>query len=99
MTYRHPLHDERFIELLAEPSSNQWYGRRTGKSTAQALMYLSSAITNPYTRIPIGDHYGTKQATHHLLCMIEDCVRSLDLKHIKVNKASQYIVFSESDDV
>ncbi len=66
----------RFIDL----SGSRDGGRRTGRSTALALEYISDAIKLPGVNIAVSDHHGTTQADHFLLDMIQDYVDLLGLR-------------------
>ena len=61
-------------------------GRRTGKSTAQALVVLSQAIQNPGEPVTIVDHAGAGRASQHLAYLVEHIADSIGLLYIKVEK-------------
>ena len=81
----HPLHQDASDVLLAHIEKEPY--RLTGRSTAQALGYLSRAIKSPNTRVYIQDHHGTPQADRHLTDMISEMVQKLGLRHMSFGKS------------
>lgn len=100
MKPRHPLHPQDWVDMLEAQypgGYNQNFYRRQGKSTAQALIAIATAIQNPYTKVNIRDHYGTINANEHQLRMIEGMIDKLGLEHIKLGKIDNqhFIQFGE----
>ena len=93
--YNHPLLSD---EEVAEQIKNgiayfTIMGRRTGKSTAQALSGLAWAIKNPGTPLRIKDHCGTLQADHHLLDTMRKMVEQLGLRNFVFSHGGCTVTF------
>lgn len=99
--YNHPLmSDEEVNRLLRDGMSlHEVMGRRTGKSTAQALRGLAWVIGHPGQVLKVYDHYGTKMATDNLLYMMREMADKLSLKHIVFNRADQTVSFGNPREV
>lgn len=52
--------------------------RREGRTFLLAVAYIEEALRNPGRRIHVVDHYPTRAANEHLMCMIEDIVRGME---------------------
>ena len=91
----HPLHTRKWIESFLDHGYqiDEIRSRRTGRSTVQALTYITEAISNPGKRIEVSDHFGTPDATDHLLMMMRVMVSSLRLEHIYFNRGERSIIF------
>lgn len=61
--------------------------RRSGKSTARALSYVSEAIKKPGEWIDVSDHFPGRQADLHLFSMISDIVQQLGLIDFEFNSS------------
>lgn len=85
-----PLHSAEWIgnQFIATGSYDP--ERMTGRSTAQALHYLSMAINNPGTPVQIIDHHGSNQANINLMNLIFDIASTLGLRHINRPQGSRY---------
>lgn len=74
----HPLH-----ETLKDSATRDLMiadYRRTGRSTVIALDLLSTAMKNPRQWIPIKDRFPSLDADEHLLRMMHDIIRKLELQ-------------------
>ena len=60
-------------------------GRRTGRSTAQALFYIATALNHPGIDIYIIDHADTYSAHRSLQKTIHSIVAKLDLQGFMFN--------------
>ena len=91
----HPLHTRKWLEAMLEQGEDVMLirSRRSGKSTVQALGYIAKAISNPGKHIEVSDHFGTPEATHHLLMMMRGMVETLGLEHIHLDRGTQSIIF------
>jgi hypothetical protein len=96
----HPLHEPEWVkEMLRYGMSEcELRGRRTGKSTAQALRGLGWVIDNPGRVLHVIDHGGTRASNDYLLCMMSNMAESLGLKHIVFNRANQTATFKRTED-
>lgn len=70
-------------------SKIEYSGRRTGKSTAQALSVLSLAIQNPGKPVTIVDHAGGGKPSQYLAFLVEHIAGTIGLRYIKVKRDSQ----------
>lgn len=101
----HPLHDEALVITYIRENGEYPGDRRTGRTTALALKYIAEAIGKPSVRIYLRDHVDTKQASDHLARKVQDIVRELRLKHLKVTSTQThpglwtypYLIFSRSE--
>ena len=95
----HPLHTKEWIEQFVAQGVPRYEitGRRTGKSTAQALHGLAWVIQHPGTHLRVSDHYGTIEASRHLLSIMATMVALLNLKHIHINRADCTVVFENRE--
>ena len=91
----HPLHTRKWIESFLDHGYpiDEIRSRRTGRSTVQALTYIAKAISNPGKHIEVSDHFGTTEATRHLMMVMRNVVHALGLKHIHFDIVSQSIIF------
>lgn len=91
----HPLHTRKWIEAFLEQGYplDELRSRRTGRSTVQALGYIKKAIENPGKHIEVSDHFGTPNATHHLMMMMRGMVDALGLEHIHLDRGARSIIF------
>lgn len=91
----HPLHTLKWIKAFLDQGYRieEIRSRRTGKSTVQAFTYIAKAISNPGKHIEVSDHFGTREATHHLLMMMRKMVDLLELQHIHFDRETQSIIF------
>lgn len=74
----HPLH-----ETLKDTATRDLIiadQRCTGRSTVIALDLLSTAMKNPHQWIPIKDHSTSLDADEHLMRMVCDIIRKLELQ-------------------
>lgn len=75
--------------------------RRTGRSTVIALDLLSTAMKNPRQWIPIKDHFPSLDADEHLMRMMHDIIRKLELQAFQFRVVSRQwsIAFGAPKDV
>lgn len=91
----HPLHTRKWLMAMLEQGEDVMLirSRRTGKSTVQALTYIAKAISNPGKHIEVSDHFGTPEATRHLMMVTRNMVHALGLQHIHFDIVSRSIIF------
>ena len=93
--YNHPLMSD--AEVAAHLAQGmplyEIMGRRTGKSTVQALRGLAWVIGHPGRVLRISDHHGTEMANRHLLDMMHRTANDLGLRNLVFNQADQTVVF------
>ena len=96
--YNHPLMSDEEVDRLLKNgmSLHDVMGRRTGKSTAQALRGLAWVIGHPGQVLKVYDHYGTPMATDNLLNMMRDSADKLGLRNIVFNRADQTVSFGNA---
>ncbi len=68
--------------------------RRTGRSTARALLFLGQALAEPGKPIPIRDHYGSPKADEFLMGTMQDMARKLGLEHLVWDKCKHTVTFA-----
>lgn len=83
MKTEHPLHSIDFIVDCYRSTGRHPGERRTGRSTARALLLLSSAITHQGKTITIEDHHGTRLADTFLRKTMQDMCVKLGLQHMQ----------------
>jgi hypothetical protein len=95
----HPLHTQEWIDAAVAHGvpRNLISGRRTGKSTANALSTLALVIQHPGTKLRVTDHYGTVEASQNLLSMMEKMAALLGLNHIHFNRTDCTVVFENRE--
>ena len=91
----HPLH-----ETLKDTATRDLMiadCRRTGRSTVIALDLLSTAMKNPRQWTPIKDHSSSPDADEHLMRMVHDIIRKLELQafQFRVFRQEWSIAFGE----
>lgn len=91
-----PLHSVRvlcdWMQVVGEYPPTE---RGTGRSTAQALRYIASAIENPYEVIQVRDHHGSTQSDEHLCQVIHSMVCGLGLKHFYISGKQRTMSFGK----
>jgi hypothetical protein len=71
--------------------------RRTGKSTSQALSYISTAINNPNKEVRLLDHHSTRKANRHLLNTVNDIIGRLELVGFTINSTHNSISYDPKE--
>ena len=95
MSKLNPLHTpEMFARVISATGEYFDPKRRSGRSTALALHYISDAIEHPRAPIRIKDHHDSVQADRQLAEIVEMMIIKLELKHMYVwNKYENTLKF------
>lgn len=78
--------------MLGTPLEKIKY-RRTGKSTGVALTIIGMAMTKPDIPVKVTESDNNNHQDKHLLVLVEELIRKLDLKHFHINKAQNMIIY------
>ena len=85
MSKLNPLHTPEMIEQVISATGEYFDPkRRSGRSTALALRYISAAIEHPRVPIRIKDHHDSVQADGLLAEKVKMMIFKLELKHMYV---------------
>jgi hypothetical protein len=82
------------ISRLSKLELSELEHRRSGRSTARALGYISEAILSPGAPIYIKDHFGTREADRMLLEMTKTIARTLGLEYMSFDRSKLTITFN-----
>lgn len=88
----HPLHTVEFVAQCLQATGEYPGDRATGRSTSQALGYISSAIRNPDKPIRLIDHWGTTGAHDCLADMVVDIISKLGLRGLYVERNQRVFI-------
>lgn len=78
----HPLHNVDFLAaVMRNTGCYPDTERCTGRTTWQALAYLSMAMQHPHKWVHPLDHHGSVESTRCLVRVAQDMVHKLGLKH------------------
>ena len=85
MSKLNPLHTPEMIAQVISATGEYFDPKRgSGRSTALALRYISTAIERPREPIRIKDHHDSAQADRHLAEIVKMMIFKLELKHMYV---------------
>ena len=104
MSKLNPLHTpEMIVQVISTTGEYFDPKRRSGRSTALALRYISDAIGHPRVPIRIMDHHDSVQADRLLAENVKKMIFKLELKHMYVwdqrrdgDRVKFYVSFGES---
>ena len=83
MSKLNPLHTPEMIAQVISATGEYFDPKRgSGRSTALALRYISTAIERPREPIRIKDHHDSAQADRHLAEIVKMMIFKLELKHM-----------------
>lgn len=71
--------------------------RRTGRSTARALLIIAASYNNPGIEFPIVDHIDTHMTNRNLTRTIQDMVKNLGLSGFIFDQHNNRILYQKLD--
>ena len=91
----HPLHTVELIKQTVEATGDYFdRNRRTGRTTAMALLAISTAISCPFRWQYLRDHTGGDD--EYFFEMVRDMIGVLGLQHFYFEKSTYSICFGDT---
>ena len=90
----HPLHSIDFlVSQMVHSGHYPDTARCTGRSTIQAMEYVTLALQNPHQWVHVRDHWETKMAHENMLRMCAETVEKLGFSHFKYDRPNLRMAF------